>query len=413
MEPIERVGHSGEYCGFRVPQWNAWTCATRPRPRPFAPRSAAWLGANAVPGLALGGERFERGSPEHVRLRAWNNQLADAGYVAISWPQEYGGRGAGVLEQLVLTEELDRVQAPEAINVIGLPNIAPAIMQWGTEAQKARFLPPMRRGDEIWCQGMSEPDAGSDLASLQCRADADGDNRRENENDSRSHSHFVLNGQKTWNTLGHVADWCQLYVRTDPDVPKHSGISCLLVDMTLPGIEVRPLKTITGDPGFSELFFTDVRVPASALLGPLHAGWSVATTTLAHERAGVAKLHLSLRRQVRELIEEARATVDDAGRLRLARLYLEAEYLKLLADRAVSGQLHGRPTGPEGSLVKLVWSDLQNHIAETASAVLGPAAWTGRRGMQRVSVRSASIAGGTTQVNKSIVAQRVLGLPRR
>ena len=372
-----------------------------PEAEAFRASVRAWLAANAVEGLTGGGERFERGSPEHERLRAWNNTLADAGYVAISWPAEYGGRDAGIIEQLVLAEELDRARVPEAVNVIGLPNIAPAIMQWGTDAQKARFLPPMRRGDEIWCQGMSEPEAGSDLASLQCRAVADGDD-------------FVVNGQKTWNTLGHVADWCQLYVRTDPAAPKHKGISCLLVDMTLPGLEVRPLKTITGDLGFSELFFTDVRVPSSALLGPLHEGWSVATTTLTHERAGVAKLHLSLRRQVRELILEARSVgVDQVGRLALARLYLEAEYLKLLADRAISGQLHGRPTGPEGSLVKLVWSDLQNHIASTASAVLGPAAWTGPRGMQRVSVRSASIAGGTTQVNKNIVAQRVLGLPRR
>src|SRR3954452_23855900 len=257
----------------------------------------------------------------------------------------------------------------------------------------------MLRGDDIWCQGMSEPNAGSDLASLQCRAVLDGDA-------------FVVNGQKTWNTLGDVADWCQLYVRTDVDVPKHKGISCLLVDMALPGVEVRPLVTITGEHGFSELFFTDVRVSASALLGPANEGWKVATTTLSHERAGVAKLHLALRRDVRALIDAARANgrIDDPVlRQRLARVYLEAEFLKLLADRAISGQLHGRPTGPESSLVKLVWSDVSNHIAEMWTEVAG---FDGDVGMRRVTVRQVSIAGGTTQVNKNIVAQRVLGMPR-
>jgi alkylation response protein AidB-like acyl-CoA dehydrogenase len=255
---------------------------------------------------------------------------------------------------------------------------------------------------------MSEPDAGSDLASLSTRAELDGDT-------------FVVNGQKTWNTLGEIADWCQLYVRTDPSAPKHKGISCLLVDMATPGVEVRPLRTITGELGFSELFFTDVRVPASALLGPLHEGWKVATTTLAHERAGVAKLHLMLRRNVTELIALSKETVrpdgsrasDDAVlRQKLARLYLEAEYLKLLSDRMVSGLLHGRATGPEGSLAKLVWSDVRNHLAEVTSDVLGPDGMLGRAGLQRLNVRSASIAGGTTQVNRNIIAQRVLGMPR-
>jgi alkylation response protein AidB-like acyl-CoA dehydrogenase len=266
----------------------------------------------------------------------------------------------------------------------------------------------MMRGDDIWCQGMSEPDAGSDLASLSTRAVLDGDT-------------FVINGQKTWNTLGHIASWCQLYVRTDPDAPKHKGISCLLVDMATPGIEVRPLRTITGDLGFSELFFTDVRVPASALLGPLHEGWKVATTTLANERAGVAKLHLQLRRTIAELIDVSRRTSLPDGRLasndpvlrqKLARIYLEGEYLKLLSDRAVSGLLHGRPTGPESSLVKLVWSDLGNHVAEVTSELLGSEGLLGVRGVQRVSVRQSSIAGGTTQVNRNIIAQRVLGMPR-
>ncbi|MEY2450473.1 MAG: hypothetical protein QOD92_47 [Acidimicrobiaceae bacterium] len=368
----------------------------------FRAELRAWLTANLPDDLPTQTEQLERGSSGLERLRAWNRTLAGAGYAALSWPKEYGGRGAGLLDQIVFDEEMDRAQAPGPVNIIGIPNIAPAIMQWGTEEQKVGFLPRMMRGDDIWCQGMSEPNAGSDLASLQCRAIVDGDT-------------FVINGQKTWNTMGHIADWCQLYVRTDTTVAKHKGISCLLVDMSLPGVEVRPLVTITGDPGFSELFFTDVRVPASALLGPLNEGWKVATTTLAHERAGVAKLHLALRRGTRELIEAARAngTADDLViRQKLAQVYLEAEYLKLLADRAISGQLHGRALGPEGSVAKLVWADVQNHLAEVASEVYGPDGWDLTNGMRRVSVRSVSIAGGTTQVNKNIVAQRVLGMPR-
>jgi alkylation response protein AidB-like acyl-CoA dehydrogenase len=362
----------------------------------------AWLDENLPPDLPGQMEQLERGSDSLTRLREWNHTLAEAGYAALSWPVEYGGRGAGLMDQIVFNEEMDRVQAPGPVNIIGIPNIAPAIMQWGTEAQKVQFLPRMMRGDDIWCQGMSEPNAGSDLASMQCRAVLDGDG-------------FIINGQKTWNTLGHIADRCQLYVRTDTTVAKHKGISCLLVDMSLPGIEARPLVTITGEPGFSELFFTDVRVPFSALLGPLNEGWKVATTTLAHERAGVAKLHLALRRGARELIETARenGTADDPViRQKLARVYLEAEYLKLLADRAISGQLHGRALGPEGSVAKLVWADVQNHLAEAASDVYGPEGWNLSNGMRRVSVRSVSIAGGTTQVNKNIVAQRVLGMPR-
>ena len=185
--------------------------------------------------------------------------MADAGWAAVSWPREYGGRGATVLEQLVYTEETTRARAPMPLNVIGMNNIAPAIMQYGTEAQKRTLLPRMMRADDIWCQGMSEPEAGSDLAALRTRAVRDGDD-------------FVVNGQKIWTSLGHRADWCQLYVRTDPDAPKHKGISCLIVDMTLPGIEVRPLVTLNGDADFAEVFFHDVRVPADALLGPLNGG---------------------------------------------------------------------------------------------------------------------------------------------
>jgi alkylation response protein AidB-like acyl-CoA dehydrogenase len=227
--------------------------------------------------------------------------------------------------------------------------------------------------------------------------------------------HFVVDGQKTWNSLGHLADWCELLVRTDPQAPRHRGISCLLVDMTLPGIEVRPLTTITGEAEFNELFFTGVRVPADALLGPLHDGWRVAMTTLAHERGTVANLHLGLRSKIRRLVDDAAAVgaLDDpVKRQALAALYLEGELLKLVSERAISGALHGRAMGPEGSIAKLVWSEAEQRLGEVAGDVLGADANSGTWGRDRVYMRALTIAGGTTQVNKNILAQRVLGLPR-
>jgi alkylation response protein AidB-like acyl-CoA dehydrogenase len=381
-----------------------------PEATAFREEFSAWLDANLPEALAgFNWSSMELDSHQLDRMRAWNRALADAGYAAIAWPAEYGGRGAGVMEQVVFAEEISRADAPGTLNPLGISNIAPAIMQWGTPEQKRRFLPRMLRGDDIWCQGFSEPNAGSDLASLRTRAVLDGDT-------------FVINGQKVWNTLGHLANWCELLVRTDPDVPKHKGISCLLVDMTLPGVEVRPLVTITGEREFNEIFFDEVRVPRSALLGPLNEGWKVAMTTLAYERGGVAALHLGVRKKVQRLLELARTTKVEPGgrtaaevpavRQALARAYLEAEYLKLLSDRAISAELHGRPLGPESSLAKLVWSEVENHIAEAAGEVLGPSANTGEWGRDRVYVRALSIAGGTTQVNKNIIAQRVLGLPR-
>ncbi len=376
----------------------------------FRAELRGWLDEHVTDEIrALGrGARLDPRSSGLEALRAWNRELADAGYAAISWPVEYGGRGAGVMDQVVWNEELHRSGAPGPINVLGIPNVAPAIMAHGTEDQKAGLLPGIRRGDDIWCQGFSEPDAGSDLASLRTRAVRDGDD-------------WVITGQKIWTTLAHVADWCELLVRTDPEAPKHRGITCVLVDLDRPGVEVRPLVTITGEPEFNEVFFDDVRVPVAQTLGPVHDGWRVAMTTLAHERGGVAKLHLALRAKVARLLKEARRTPlgdgrmasdDPTLRVRLARAYLQAELLKLISDRAISGELHGRPLGPEGSIAKLQWSETEQLVAEVAGDVLGPDANQGEWGRDRVMARSHTIAGGTTQVNKNILATRILGLPR-
>ncbi|ETB31266.1 acyl-CoA dehydrogenase [Mycobacterium avium subsp. hominissuis 10-4249] len=367
-----------------------------------------WLSDNLTDELVKARRSGGRDDAAFEMLRAWNQTMADAGWAAVSWPREYGGRGATVLEQLVYTEETTRARAPLPLNVIGLNNIAPAIMQYGTEAQKQRLLPRMIRADDIWCQGMSEPDAGSDLAALRTRAVRDGDD-------------FVVTGQKIWTSLGHRADWCQLYVRTDPDAPKHKGISCLIVDMTLPGIEARPLVTLGGDADFAEVFFHDVRVPADALLGPLNAGWQVATTTLSHERAGAARLYAEMQVRLEELVDDLAAAgtgaLDDPVTLRrLGELAVRIKYLEVLCQRSISATLHG---GSElvalgsASLAKTVWGEIGQDLAALAFDVLGSRydglAWAN----YRLTSRSLTIAGGTTQINKNITAQRVLGLPRK
>ncbi len=366
-----------------------------------------WLSANLTSELIAARRPAGRDDAAFDMLRAWNQTMADAGWAAVSWPRDYGGRGATVLEQLVYTEETTRARAPMPLNVIGLNNIAPAIMQYGTETQKTTLLPRMMRADDIWCQGMSEPDAGSDLASLRTRAVRDGDD-------------FVVNGQKIWTSLGHRAQWCQLYVRTDPEAPKHKGISCLIVDMGLPGIEVRPLVTLNGDTDFAEVFFHDVRVPADALLGPLNAGWQVATTTLSHERAGAARLYAEMEVRLEELVDDIAAqgdALEDPVTLRrLGEIAVRIKYLEVLCQRSISATLHG---GSEmtafgsASLAKTVWGEIGQEVAALAFDVLGTRGSNAPWANYRLTSRSLTIAGGTTQINKNITAQRVLGLPRK
>ncbi|MEZ5137106.1 MAG: acyl-CoA dehydrogenase family protein [Acidimicrobiales bacterium] len=363
----------------------------------------AWLAEHLPDDLR--GVRFSGApTPEALAtLRAWNGQLADAGHAAPAWPSAWGGRDASVLEQRAHAEEMAAADAPGPINAIGIPNIAPAIMRFGTPEQQERHLRPLLRGDDIWCQGFSEPDAGSDLASLRTTARRHGD-------------HYVVSGQKMWTTLATVADWCELLVRTDPEAsPPQAGITALLVDMRSPGIEVRPLRTMTGSAEFGEVFFDEVRVPVSARLGEEHQGWRVATATLANERGGGAALHLSVRRRIDELIAEAHAagaTEAPAARHRLVELWAAGELLRLLADRAIARAAAGEPPGPESSIIKLAWSATGQQLGETALAVLGVGALDGRWAEALTEARSWSIAGGTSEVNRTIVAERVLGLPR-
>jgi alkylation response protein AidB-like acyl-CoA dehydrogenase len=370
----------------------------------FRAEFSAWLEANLTPEVVAAASEGGLEEDDTLEiLRDWNRTMADAQWAAPAWPTEYGGRAATIAEQLAWLEEMAAAGAPGAINVIGVSNIAPAIMAVGTDAQRQRYLAPMLRGDEIWSQGMSEPDAGSDLASLRTSARQDGDT-------------FVVNGQKTWNSLGRHADWCQLYVRTDPDAPKHKGISTLLVDMKSPGVEVRPLRTMAGDLTFSELFFTDVVVPRANLLGNLNEGWRVAMTTLSYERAGVARLHLSLRDRLNRLMADAKgrpAMSDPVIRDRLMGVYARIATMGWTTTRELQAIGAGRqPSAMMGSIAKRMWSLTEQSLAELAVDLLGLEALTGRWGKNLAASRQSTIAGGTTEINRNILAEHGLGLPR-
>ncbi len=364
---------------------------------------ARWLADHLTPDVVEAGRHMGDDDEAFEVLRGWNRILADAGWAAVAWPADYGGRDADVVDQLAWHEEMARAEAPGPVNVIGVSNIAPAIMAAGTDQQRERFLRPMLRGDEIWSQGMSEPDAGSDLASLRCRARLEGDV-------------FVVDGQKTWNSLGRHADWCQLYVRTDPEAPKHRGISCLLIDMRLPGVEVRPLRTMSGDLTFSELFFDGVRVPRDALLGSLNEGWRVAMTTLSHERAGVARLHLSLGQRFDRLVAEAKGLpglADPTIRNRLAMVYQRIACMRWTTTRELERVSRGHDPSPStGSLTKLMWSQTEQALAEVATDLMGMEGLGGPWAKNLASSRQATIAGGTTEINRNILAEHGLGLPR-
>ena len=337
--------------------------------------------------------------------RAWQRELNTAGYAGLSWPQEYGGRGATLVEQAIFNEELTRADAPSPANVLGLVMGGPVVIHHGTPEQKERYLAPILSAEEIWCQGFSEPDSGSDLASLKTRAVRDGDD-------------WVVTGQKVWTTLAHESKWCMLVARTDADVPKHKGLTYFLMDMEQEGVQVRPLRQITGEAEFNELFLEEARIPAENVVGGVGNGWNVAITTLAHERAGLAFASaVAVRRSLNDLIalcRERGATEDPLIRQRLAQLHIETENLRLNALRGLSSQMRTGVPGPEGSLPKWQWSDTNQALTELAVDVLGEDAlgsdseWTYRF----LRARANSIEGGTTEILKNIIAERVLGLPR-
>ncbi|HUE54198.1 MAG TPA: acyl-CoA dehydrogenase family protein [Candidatus Udaeobacter sp.] len=351
-------------------------------------------------------------------LRAWQRKLHEGRWAAVSWPKEYGGRSATLAQQAIFWEEMARVEAPPMANALGLGLIGPTIIGYGTDEQKKRFIPKILSAEEIWCQGFSEPNAGSDLASLQTEARLDG-------------GHYIVNGQKVWTSYGWVGNWCELVVRTDPDAPKHKGLTVLLIDMKSPGVEVRPLRQMTGESEFNEMFFRDVRVPVKNILGKVHDGWNVAVSTLMHERGAYgARLHPLFKRNINRLIELSRkfqknghsAAQDPLARQKLAQCYAEIEIMRMNQLRAFSRISGTGAPGPEGSIQKIFWSELNQRLQQVAQEIFGPygqllggdsqAVDKGIWSYGYLRTRGNTIEAGTSEVQRSIIGHFVLGLPK-
>ena len=350
-------------------------------------------------------------------LRAWQARCHEAGYVGRAWPREFGGGGRPPAEQIVIDQELAAAGAPELVNVVGLDVLGPSLLRFGTDEQRRRFVPAILSAEEIWCQGFSEPEAGSDLASLRTQAE-----ERED--------HFVLNGQKTWVSWGQFARWCGVLARTSDARPKHRGISMLIVDMRSPGVELRPMTQITGHAEFGELFLDGVVVPKENLLGGLGDGWKIAMHTLGHERGTAAlprqvKLRTWLDRAVRATAErtlDGDPLIADPGvQVALARALIGIEVLRHHAYRTVGEFLNGGAVGPESSSVKLLMAEAEQRLAATALEALGPTPQHAEP--ERLAEdefwyetylysRAATIYGGTQQIQRNIIADRVLGLPQ-
>lgn len=387
-----------------------------PQEEQFRQEVRSWLDAN-VPDDIRAGRDEDLPPPERwERQKAWHKKLHENGWIGIWWPKEYGGRGASVIEQVIFNEELARLGASSGVNMSGVTLLGPTLMQWGTEEQKQRYLPTILPADEIWCQGYSEPNSGSDLASLQTRAVEDGD-------------HFVVNGQKVWTSWAQHADWIFLLVRTDPNAPKHQGISYILVNMHSPGVTVRPLVQINGDSEFNEVFFEDVRVPKTNLVGELNRGWMVAVTTLMYERAATGNFY-RFERLLPQLYDLAKrseingqpAVEDTAVRQQLAQFAIEAQAIKYNELRRLTRQLKGLPPGPEGSFAKVSATELNLRVATFAMELLGPysilekgspfAVDQARWSYRMLSSRAGTIAAGTNEIQRGIAGERVLGLPK-
>jgi alkylation response protein AidB-like acyl-CoA dehydrogenase len=376
-----------------------------PAEEAFRDELRAWLEANN-PGREPPGDEaaFEF-------RRAWQRKLHQAGWAGVSWPKEYGGRGATLVEQAIFNEEMVRARTPSVANVLGLAMGGPTVIAHGTEEQRRRFLPPILSAEEIWCQGFSEPDAGSDLAALKTRAVRNGDE-------------WLVTGQKVWTTFAHHAKWCMLLARTDPDAPKHKGLTYFLMDVEQDAVQVRPLRQITGESEFNELFIEEARIPQDNIVGAEGEGWQVAITTLMHERATLAfGLQVSVQIALRELIETAHQTrgydgnaagADPVIRQKLAQLLIESEVLRLNAYRGLSAVTRTGVPGPEGSLGKWHWSEVNQSLTETAMEMAGAGAMLAEEDWSYRFLRALgnSIEGGTTEILKNIVAERVLGLPR-
>ena len=391
-----------------------------PEQQSFRDEVRDWLGQNLPADWVA---RLRQGSdvprPEAYRfLSDWQRRMYEAGFVGITWPKEYGGRGLSFMEEMILHEEMALHKAPPVLNILAIGMAGPTIIAYGTEEQKKRYPAKMLSCEEIWCQGYSEPNAGSDLAALQTRAVKDGER-------------YVVNGQKVWTSLAHVADWMMLLARTDPDAPRHKGITYFLVDMHSPGITVKPLKQLTGDEEFNEVYFDNVRVHDSQILGGLNNGWAVGMTTLMYERLALGfGLQVRLRIALDGLVELARHTTkngapvtrDPVMRQKLAQLWIDTEVFKYTGARAITKLLKGELPGPEASTGKMMWVEGHQRLQELAMEIQGPysqimkgSPWAVAEGLwQHTFLRSRanSIEGGTTEIQRNIIGERVLGLPK-
>jgi alkylation response protein AidB-like acyl-CoA dehydrogenase len=366
----------------------------------FRDELRAWFAAND-PGAEPDGDEDR----QYAWRRDFQRRLADGGWAAVHWPREYGGRGASLTESAIFFEELGRSGAPLPANVLGLLLAGPTIMTWGTDRQQERHLAPILTAEEIWCQGFSEPDAGSDLANIKTRAVRDGDD-------------WLITGQKVWTSGAQYSKWCMLVARTDPEAPKHKGLTYFLMDMEQQGVQIRPLRQITGESEFNELFLDGARVAGENVLGGVGNGWKVALTTLMNERAG---LGFFLQVRLRQLLDRVIAQAAEQGLLedpviadRLGELHLRTEIVRLTAYRGLTAiEKYGQP-GPEGSLTKWMWSDTNQRLTQLAVDLLGPRALRAEDpwAYELLRARGNSIEGGTTEVLKNIVAERVLGLPK-
>jgi alkylation response protein AidB-like acyl-CoA dehydrogenase len=385
-----------------------------PEQEAFRKEVRQWLETNLPDDLRGRAFAASRADHEEVRrLRAWQKKMYEAGYIGIDWPREFGGRGASIVEVIILYQEMARAESPQIVNRGGVSMLGPTLMKHGTPAQQKRFLSKILSAEEMWCQGFSEPNAGSDLANLQTRAVLDGDQ-------------FVINGQKVWTSMGHVADWCFVLVRTDPNAAKHKGISFLLMDMKSPGVTLRPLRQITGEAEFNEMFLDNVRVPRENLVGTLNEGWGVALTTLAYERDALTFIrHISLRNALHRLlalVRERGRAADPVVRQKVAALWIGEQALQLNAYRSLTKLLKGGQPGPEGSTSKLFWSQLDQDLAQVGTEIIGPysqiapgSSWAPDEGQwefYELLARGSGIRAGTSEILRNILAERVLGLPK-
>ncbi|HVW89291.1 MAG TPA: acyl-CoA dehydrogenase family protein [Gaiellaceae bacterium] len=365
--------------------------ADTPEEAAFRAELREWLASN----------RAEDESSDPYRRR-WSRRLHEAGYAGLTWPKEYGGTGASYSFQAILYEEMAAAQAPPHIGVVGLGMAGPTIIAHGSEEQKARYLQPLLAAEEIWCQGFSEPEAGSDLAAVRTRAERRGDA-------------YVVNGQKVWSSYAHISDFCILVTQSDPEAPRYRNLTYLIVDMHAPGVEVRPLRQITGEPEFNEIFFDDVEVPVENRLGDEGDGWNVAMTTLLHERGTLGfALTATLDAGVKRLLEIARDTDDASLRERVAREWIELQALRYTNYRSLGTYQRTGIPGPEGSGVKLRWSEANQRMTKLAREVRGVEGILddGWWNHQQLRSRGNTIEAGTSEVLRNIIAERVLGLPR-